>query len=227
MRLMTLLPTSKSPNSSGVSNKRIGYFPRIFKYYMEFHHRKNINLNSEFGPLSIKIWLNWFHVNSEWHKNSQISQIGIHSENCRNSLSHLFRKNFVKAMVLLKKLLNSWFDEIFFQWERISRFSTLCIKDFFREINSLDDFFVKLTLNNFFNKSVDFTEFLVKKVRLRMSQNIIFSSLFWKNHTNYVRKNQMQQRIVQIEVRFSQKSFLLQIKIMTFHKSEGLQVLHY
>ena len=26
-------------------------------------------------------------------------------------LSHFFRKNFVKATVLLKKLLNSWFDE--------------------------------------------------------------------------------------------------------------------
>jgi len=46
--------------------------------------------------------------------------------NCRNSLSHFFHKNFVKAMVLLKKLLKSWYDEIFFQWERISRFSTLC-----------------------------------------------------------------------------------------------------
>ena len=39
--------------------------------------------------------------------------------NCRNSLSHFFRKNFVKAMILLKKLLNSWFDEKNFQWERI------------------------------------------------------------------------------------------------------------
>ena len=114
--------------------------------------------------------------------------------NYGNSFSRIFAKNYVKITVLLNKLLKSWFDEIFCWWERISRFSTLCIKDFFREINSLDDFFVKLTLNNFFNKSVDFTEFLVKKVRLRMSQNIIFSSLFWKNHTNYVRKNQMQQR---------------------------------
>ena len=35
-------------------------------------------------------------------------------------------KNFVKAMVLLKKLLNNWFDGNFFQCERISRFSTLC-----------------------------------------------------------------------------------------------------
>ena len=32
----------------------------------------------------------------------------------RYSLSHFFRKNFVKAMDLLMKLLNSWFDEIFF-----------------------------------------------------------------------------------------------------------------
>ena len=45
--------------------------------------------------------------------------------NCRNSLSYFFRKNFVKATVLLKKLLNSWFDEKNFQWERIFRFSTL------------------------------------------------------------------------------------------------------
>ena len=45
--------------------------------------------------------------------------------------STLFRKNFVKTMVLLKKLLNSWFDEIFFQWERISRFSTVCRSDWF------------------------------------------------------------------------------------------------
>ena len=45
--------------------------------------------------------------------------------NCRYSLSHFFGKNFVKATVLLKKLLNRWFDEIFFS-ERISRFSTLC-----------------------------------------------------------------------------------------------------
>ena len=45
--------------------------------------------------------------------------------NCRNSLSHFFRKNFVKALVLPKELLNCWFDEIFCQWETISRFSTL------------------------------------------------------------------------------------------------------
>ena len=37
-----------------------------------------------------------------------------HCGNCRNSFSHFFRKNFVKAMVLLKEWLSSWFDEILF-----------------------------------------------------------------------------------------------------------------
>ena len=40
--------------------------------------------------------------------------------------SYFFCKNFVKATHLLKKSLNSWFDEIYFQWE-FSRFSTLCM----------------------------------------------------------------------------------------------------
>ena len=45
--------------------------------------------------------------------------------NYGNSLSRIFGKNFVKVTILLNKLLKSWFDEIFFRWERISRFSTL------------------------------------------------------------------------------------------------------
>ena len=74
--------------------------------------------------------------------------------NCRNSLSHFFRKNFVKTMVLLKKWLNSWFDEIFFQWERISRFSTV-------ESNS-HYIKAKIPWNQFlylFDNLVNFTEF--------------------------------------------------------------------
>ena len=69
-------------------------------------------------------------------------------ENCRNSLSHFFRKNFVKSMVLLKKSLNSWFDEIFYQWERISRFSTLWIPQCGNGRNSLSlkKNFVKSTI---------------------------------------------------------------------------------
>ena len=40
---------------------------------------------------------------------------------------HIFRKKFVKAMVLLKKLLNSWFDEIF--WFQLS-FEKYFVKSF-------------------------------------------------------------------------------------------------
>ena len=40
-------------------------------------------------------------------------------------LSLIFGKNFVKATFLLKKSLNSWFDEIFFRWEKISVISTV------------------------------------------------------------------------------------------------------
>ena len=48
-------------------------------------------------------------------------------ENCCNLVSHIFRKNLVKVTFLLKKLLNSWFDEMFvFRWEQISVISTVC-----------------------------------------------------------------------------------------------------
>ena len=46
--------------------------------------------------------------------------------NYGNLLSLIFDKNFVKATILLKKLLKNWFHGKQFRWERISRFSTLC-----------------------------------------------------------------------------------------------------
>ena len=72
-----------------------------------------------------------------------------HSGNYENLLSHFFGKNFVKATFLLKKSLNSWFDEIFFRWERISRFSTLCSVaqcGKMRNLVSPKKYFVKSTL---------------------------------------------------------------------------------
>ena len=41
-------------------------------------------------------------------------------------LSHFFHKKFMKAMFSLEKSLNNWFHRIFFHWEWIFRFSTLC-----------------------------------------------------------------------------------------------------
>ena len=64
-----------------------------------------------------------FHEIFFGERETHVSQCG----NYGNSLSHFFGRNFVKATFLLKKLLKSWFHEIFVLWERISRFSTLCV----------------------------------------------------------------------------------------------------
>ena len=44
-------------------------------------------------------------------------KLAVHMPLCGNYgniLSHIFGKNFVKVTALLKELLKSWFDEIFF-----------------------------------------------------------------------------------------------------------------
>ena len=50
----------------------------------------------------------------------------LHSVEITEIISHFFGRNFVKATFSLEKLLQSWFHEIFFRWESISRFCTLC-----------------------------------------------------------------------------------------------------
>ena len=64
----------------------------------------------------------------KWHT-------AVHCGNYGNSFSRIFDKNFVKATVLLNKLLKSWFHEIFFRWERISEISTLCTTGTFKKQN--------------------------------------------------------------------------------------------
>ena len=93
-----------------------------------------------------------------------MAQCGI----CRDSLSHYFCKNFVETMVLLKKLLNSWFDEISFserERERISRFSALCAHCGNSQ-NSLSRFFAQ-TLT-FFVKSIQKRFYLVKMAKIEL-----------------------------------------------------------
>ena len=76
--------------------------------------------------------------------------------NCRNSFSHFFRKNFVKAMVLrvlLKKLLNSWFHEIFFSKRELLVFPHCGVKitEFYCHV-----FIAKIPAKiNFFTKELD------------------------------------------------------------------------
>ena len=46
-----------------------------------------------------------------------MSECSAQCGNYGNLLSHFFDKNFVKVTFLLKKILKSWFDEIFYGWQ--------------------------------------------------------------------------------------------------------------
>ena len=64
--------------------------------------------------------------------------------NYGNLLSHFFGKKFVKTTFLpAMNLLNSWFDEIFFQWERISRFFTLWCRNYGNSLSLHSRIFAK------------------------------------------------------------------------------------
>ena len=108
--------------------------------------------------------LNWFDEKICMSVNLSLFQRVVWKLQKFSLTSHFFRKNFVKAMVLLKKSLNSWFDEIFYQWERSYRFSTLCCgcltlwnnekfsltKIFFRQISSLVTSLVETLISRYF-----------------------------------------------------------------------------
>ena len=92
-------------------------------------------------------------------------------------LSLIFDKNFVKATILLKKLLNSWFHEIFFRWERISCFSTLCSSTFPQHseekpeiLSHQKNISSNWLFSNFFSKNVNFTKFLSKLCETKSQQ---------------------------------------------------------
>ena len=98
--------------------------------------------------------------------NVRASQCG----NYENSLSRIFDKNFVKSTVLLKKLLKSWFHEIFFSVrEHVSFFHTVdTVLKFtvthlwqkFREFNGFTKEVTKeLIWRNFFSMAVNFSFF--------------------------------------------------------------------
>ena len=96
-------------------------------------------------------------LNFTWEKVME-TQCG----NYRNLLSHIFGKNFVTITHLLNKLLNSWFDEIFFRWARFFRFSILlraqcgnyknCLSHIFGKNFVKPTHLLKKLLNNWFDE---------------------------------------------------------------------------
>ena len=117
----------KNSSNLSISNfffENVEYFHEIFAKKYEKTHTINF-VKMTFLHIHVKLLNNWFD-----EKNSKTSTCSavckVWKLQRKNSLSHFFRKNFLKAIFLLKKLPKNWFDENFFQWERIYRFSTLC-----------------------------------------------------------------------------------------------------
>ena len=94
--------------------------------------------------------------------------------NYGNSFLYFFDTNFVKVTVLLKKVIRFVFTK-FFQWEIISRFSSLRLNKIFREINSFVIYIVKSC----------FHETIVKLVRKEISET---SKLCKSNNLRNVEK---------------------------------------
>ena len=84
------------------------------------------NSHMVFSKIYVKSTAGWPVKRKLISRNFPIKLCTVYSTNYRNYPSHFFRKKFVKAMVLLKKLLNSWFDEIFSVWQNFSFFHIYC-----------------------------------------------------------------------------------------------------
>ena len=182
-----------------------------------FGAREKFDEKDVYGPSQIKYWV-WKERN--WRKKSHVmsgrrrhkSKLQQHSVEIAEILdnSHFFRKNFVKAMVLLKKLLNSWFDEFFFS-EREFRVFPHCVPRALVCVykkKQKDDHAQKISWDQFYRKLVVFTKIfqnthnIVKimesqygKTRnalslKKISSNQLFSNFFSKTiaFTKFLRK---------------------------------------
>ena len=105
-------------------------------------------------------FVKWLHSNlTKFLIKSCFYEISAHCAQCGNYgnlLSHFFGKNFVKITVLLLRLLNSWFDEIFFGESKFISFSHCAVEIQLSHIYAKN--FVKATflliklLNNWFDE---------------------------------------------------------------------------
>ena len=119
-------------------------------------------------------------------RNMQDREMSSQGGNYGNLLSHILCKNFVKVTVLLKKLLNSWFDEILSfstEWKieflygllnKLLGWNSLCNFNFFRQItNLLQHPMGKKALHNLFFSS-----------NWQKSWNTKFFRQFWRKNLN-------------------------------------------
>ena len=101
--------------------------------------------------------------------------------NCGNLLGHFFEKNFVKVTFLLKKILQSWFDEIFLGDSKFFIFPhcTVHWQKNTRQINYFVISIVKTLLSrNFWQKNVweRTSAYSVEKTRNSLPRNFFPSN---------------------------------------------------
>ena len=92
---------------------------------------------------------NFLHKVVEYLKVWKMHKFSVHSVETTENHCHFFDENFVKATFLLKKLVKRWFDEIFFRWEYIFHFTTLCTRLNSAEEIRFEEFYVQsvITIN--------------------------------------------------------------------------------
>ena len=142
--------------------------------------------------ISRKIWLTENLLFRRFHEINLICPLfgnkipWSHCGNYGNSLSRFYGKNFVKITFLLNKLLKNWFHEIFFRWERIFRFSTLCWSrshsNFYLECDSASKMQILRTFD-----LVNTTNFVISTLLLSQSRFHV-KSIWYENGLDVSRK---------------------------------------
>ena len=82
--------------------------PYLWTWSLTYTLKKKWHSGPEFLSNHVSLWTDFLR-NFQWNGAFAQTQCG----NCGNLLLLLFGKHFMKVTILLKKLLNNWFDKIF------------------------------------------------------------------------------------------------------------------
>ena len=118
------------------------------------------------------------------------------------TLTHFWQKNFVKVMVLLKKVLNSWFDEIFLVRVNFS---------FFHTISTLIKHILEFFLDQFA---------VCERVKFMFS-------LFWYIHSTYQRTPWLTIVVFQDKVYWSKLLYKFRFPSVLWSQCTSWQVLQW
>ena len=127
-KLVFKVGRQKSTSTFKVKSSEIDSTFRLFDFrlfWQMYYKTKTKNSHFQFSRKIYPLDWKWNDFNQIPNRQIPISNQFIWdfnqdaSQKCLYWLSHFFGKNFVKLTFLLNKLLNRWFDEIFFPWNQL------------------------------------------------------------------------------------------------------------